>query len=123
MLFPVLEKRGVPREGGPIGVMLDEHEVGRRLAAQMKRAVEAYAAGDPAAGQQFLQPARRYIELLTQNIFKEENVLFPMAEQVLDAAQRTSLAQAFEQMEEAKGLQTHAHYEQVADQLETTWVK
>ncbi len=28
-LFPVLEKNGVPREGGPIGVMLYEHQLGR----------------------------------------------------------------------------------------------
>lgn len=123
MLFPALEERGVPREGGPIGVMLYEHEVGRDLVAQISRAVEAYAAGDRAAGQQIISPARRYIELLTQHIFKEDNVLFPMAGQVLDPSAQTSLAQAFERMEEEKGLQTHAHYEQVAAQLEAAWAR
>lgn len=123
MLFPALEEHGVPREGGPIGVMLYEHEVGRNLVAQISRAVEAYAAGDRAAGQRFVAPARRYIELLTQHIFKEDNVLFPMTEHVLDPSTQTSLAQAFERMEEDKGLQTHAHYEQVAAQLEAAWAR
>ena len=27
-LFPKMEERGVPNQGGPIGVMLSEHEVG-----------------------------------------------------------------------------------------------
>ncbi|MFQ5830123.1 MAG: hemerythrin domain-containing protein [Candidatus Methylomirabilia bacterium] len=38
-LFPALERRGVPREGEPLGVMREEHEEGRAL-------VRAMAAGD-----------------------------------------------------------------------------
>ena len=38
-LFPCLEKRGIPREGGPIGVMLQEHEMGRRLVQQIGQVI------------------------------------------------------------------------------------
>src|SRR3972149_3104153 len=31
LLFPLLEKKGLPRAGGPVGVMLHEHELGRSL--------------------------------------------------------------------------------------------
>src|SRR5678815_874220 len=32
-LFPTLERHGIPRQGGPIGVMLYEHEQGRRTSS------------------------------------------------------------------------------------------
>ncbi len=121
MLFPTLEEHGIPRRGGPIGVMLDEHELGRSLVRQMSEAVEAYVAGDQTAPQRFLPSARRYIELLTQHIFKEDNVLFPMAEQVLGEDERTSLAHTFERMEQNRGGLPHEYYEQVAAQLEAAW--
>ena len=35
LLFPLLEKKGVPVNGGPIGVMLNEHEQGRALIKEM----------------------------------------------------------------------------------------
>lgn len=40
---PLLETRGVPRTGGPLGVMLGEHEHGRSLVRHMGEASEAYA--------------------------------------------------------------------------------
>jgi hemerythrin-like domain-containing protein len=36
-LFPALEIAGVPKEGGPIGVMLYEHAQGRELVARMQK--------------------------------------------------------------------------------------
>ena len=41
LLFPLLEQKGIPRTGGPIGVTLHEHEEGRALVRQMGDAVEA----------------------------------------------------------------------------------
>ena len=51
LLFPLLEKKGFPRDGGPIGVMLFEHERGRLLIRQMAEATAAYKAGDKGAGE------------------------------------------------------------------------
>ncbi len=35
LLFPAIEESGVPKEGGPIGVMLYEHELGRDYVRKM----------------------------------------------------------------------------------------
>ena len=37
ILFPVLESVGIPKDGGPIGQMLIEHEQGRQLVGEMTR--------------------------------------------------------------------------------------
>ncbi|GEM_PF-2247202 len=53
LFFPALEKAGVPREGGPIGVMLAENEVGRNHVRLMEAAVQRLENGDTHAGEFF----------------------------------------------------------------------
>lgn len=120
-LFPALEARGVPREGGPIGVMLQEHELGRGFVHEMADAASAYGRGDSDAATRFVNAARQYLDLLAQHIHKEDNVLFQIAENVFDAPTKTALAEAFEREEEALGLGTHEHYEALASELEKAW--
>ena len=38
LLFPAMEEAGIPREGGPIGVLLSEHEQGRGYVSAMNLA-------------------------------------------------------------------------------------
>ena len=45
-LFPALEAAGVPRDGGPVGVMLEEHVIGRSHVGVMTEHLEAAAEGD-----------------------------------------------------------------------------
>jgi hemerythrin-like domain-containing protein len=95
LLFPVLEARGIPRDGGPIGVMLYEHQMGRRLTAEMAAAWPAAAAGDSEARRRFHGAARQYIDLITNHIFKEDNVLFNMGARVMSSEDRTELEARF----------------------------
>lgn len=92
-LFPAMVKAGVPSEGGPIAVMLEEHERGRAL-------VRAMEAGDAAARS---AKAREYIALLREHIDKENGVLFPMADAVLDDRAQGALAREFEAVEAEQG--------------------
>src|SRR6476661_10246382 len=43
-LFPELEKKGMPRNSGPIAVMLMEHEVTRKIATRMEASSKTYLA-------------------------------------------------------------------------------
>jgi len=120
-LFPALERRGMAHEGGPIGVMLYEHEIGRGLVAELNQSARAYQAGDPAGGRRFVDVAGRYIDLLSRHIQKEDNILFRVAEEMLDETALAWLRQAFEQVEGALGAGTHEQYERSAMELEHTW--
>ena len=120
-LFPALEQKGIPRHGGPIGVMLSEHETGRALVANLASAVEAYRQGDPSAVQRFVAAAWRYKDLLAMHICKEESVLFMIADDVLDAQVVASLSEAFEQENLTLGAGLHEEYERIAGELEKAW--
>ena len=96
LLFASLEKHGVPRGAGPIGVMLHEHEVGRSC---MKRLAVAISASDCAAAR---KAAGDYTDLLRQHIQKEDNVLYPMAREILPADEIESLAHRFGEVEASR---------------------
>lgn len=85
LLFPELEARGLPRDSGPIAVMLFEHRQGRELVRRMAEAMEGARDGDESALKTLTNAARGYIELLRNHIFKEDNALFNMADQMVDA--------------------------------------
>lgn len=92
-LFPALAKAGVPAEGGPVEVMLHEHVEGRGL-------IRAMEGGDPSLR---ADAARRYVQLLRDHIDKENGVLFPLTDAVLDAAAQQALAREFETVEAEQG--------------------
>ncbi|MBE3134908.1 MAG: hemerythrin domain-containing protein, partial [Acidobacteria bacterium] len=48
-LFPLIERRGIPRTGGPLAVMLAEHEQSRELLERLVPVARAYVAGDRGA--------------------------------------------------------------------------
>ena len=41
VFFPVLKQRGIPEQGGPIGVMLHEHVLGRSCVSRMRDTSQA----------------------------------------------------------------------------------
>lgn len=96
LLFRELEAAGLPRDAGPVGVMLHEHDEGRAFVRAMKNAAERMASGDAAAAPRFIENARGYAILLDNHIFKENNILFPMADAHLSNEQQQKLQIAFE---------------------------
>jgi hemerythrin-like domain-containing protein len=117
-LFPALEAKGFPRDGGPTGVMLDEHEQGRAHVRGMDENIAAAAGGDPAALDRFIAHAQGFIGLLRDHIQKEDNVLFQLTDRALNAEEQQRLLEAFQKVEaEEMGVGTHEKFLAVAAAL------
>jgi len=118
LLFPALENAGIPREGGPIGVMLTDHTHGREFIRAMGDALPGLHDGDPNARQAFASAAHGYARLLTEHIEKENNCLFGMAEQHLSQEEHAELAEGFERIEQERiGPGVHERYHALLDRL------
>ena len=118
-LFPRMEARGIPRNGGPLGMMLWEHDQGRAHVGAIAGAIDAYESGDQAAALVIAENARGYVELLQEHIMKEDNVLFPMADSVLSPDDQRELAARFDQIEtQIMGPGVHERYHRLLDDLE-----
>lgn len=121
MLFPELEVRGIQKEGGPISVMLHEHEEGRNFQRQLREVATDLA--NEANQQKFATAARNYINLLRQHIWKEDNVLFRMAQQVLTEMDDEQIAERFERHEkEHIGEGIHERYHRLIHELEAEFL-
>lgn len=77
VLFPALEKKGMPNEGGPIGMMLTEHAVKRDYLAKMKKSLKENN------NEKLKENALAMISLLREHINKEDSVLYPCAQDML----------------------------------------
>jgi len=100
VLFPAMVEAGIPQEGGPIGVMLYEHEQGRSYIQGLRSGVEGYRLGKESSVNEIIKNARNYGQLLTSHIDKENNVLYVMAERVLSEDKMAELKNAFTRIEE-----------------------
>ena len=119
VLFVAMTAHGVPQQGGPIGVMLAEHEQGRAFTRGMRAAAQKWEAGDPSARSEVARNALGYVALLRQHIFKENNVLFPMADSVIPLAEQNQVTEDFERVEhEETGEGVHEKYLALAEKLE-----
>jgi hemerythrin-like domain-containing protein len=84
ILFPELELKGIPKDDGPIGVMLEEHRVARELVKRMGESIELVKGGNEIGKKDFFEAGNSYIYLLKDHIGKENQCLFEMARGALD---------------------------------------
>jgi hemerythrin-like domain-containing protein len=120
VLFPALEAHGIPTEGGPVGMMLVEHEEGRALVRAMLDGLARIEAGDDSAEAGLFDSAGQYLRLLREHIQKEDEVLFRMADEVIPEDEQKRLRQEFENHElKAMGAGAHEKFLQIAVDLET----
>lgn len=118
VLFVAMQAAGIPAEGGPIAVMLMEHDQGRAYTRSMVEAAEQMAGGDPEAATRLAEAAQGYAALLRQHILKEDQILYPMAAQVIQGESQTKLLKDCEVAEETDGGQEkRARYLALADSL------
>ncbi|MBI3098745.1 MAG: hemerythrin domain-containing protein [Planctomycetes bacterium] len=91
ILFPRLASH-FPENAGPVFVMLEEHREEKRHIEGMRSSL---GAGDSAA---VAMHARHILDLLRQHIAKEDQVLFPMAEEMLADAERPAVERGFREI-------------------------
>jgi len=116
-LFPLLEARGVPRHGGPLAVMLQEHERAQALLARLVPAGEAFAGGDRSALSELRETFDQYAALCKDHFWKENDILYPLALRVLDDAQAADVVRGIEAVEAALGPDTRSRYYRIAESI------
>ena len=119
ILFVAMNEAGISSEGGPVGMMLAEHEQGREYTAAMKDAAEKWEKGDRSARGAVAQNALGYVSLLRPHIQKEDKILFPMAERAIPPQLQEKVDADFEHAgieEAATGV--HDKYLALAEVLE-----
>lgn len=119
ILFPLMESHGVPVQGGPLGVMLQEHEAERQLLTRMQGILPVFSELTFAERLEFKEEGMEYLKVRADHIWKENDVLYPMGRKVLTDADNTSLMAEFTRINrETYGENAFAQFQAMVDELE-----
>ena len=111
ILFKELCKDTVEMHCNPTEQMRYEHDTGRGFVRGME---EALNKNDK---KKLIKNARDYAELLQQHIYKEDSILYPMAEDALPGKTKKSILDKFKKLENKK---TIGKYNSILKELEKT---
>lgn len=100
-LFPLMRERGIPTEGGPIGVMLLEHDMERKLLGSMQGVLAGLTDADQATRSRFVHEGLEYLKVRAEHIWKENDILYAMGRQVLRPADADTLLAGFTRLDQA----------------------
>jgi len=115
LLFPVLGKKGVPLQGCPVGALTAEHARGRALVKELADAVDAQQEGEPSAKETVIGALRGIAALYPNHIWKEDYLLFPMTNKVLNVEEQQLLSGEFQKVDERIGLSQYQRLEAFAE--------
>jgi len=116
-LFPMLARRGVPSEGGPVAVMLGEHGQARELVGRIDAAAAAYAGGDAGALAPLKQAFGAYAALCKQHFWKENDILYPLANRVLSPEDAAEVLDEIDEVEQEAGPGARDRYWKMAEEI------
>lgn len=118
LLFIKMQEKGMPKDSGPIAVMLKEHEFGRNKLRAVAEALPQAGKGDISATAKIMENLSEYTKMLRAHIAKEDNVLYPMGDKIFTEEDQTSLSEAFDKVEkEEMGEGVHEKYHKLAHDL------
>lgn len=81
-LFPTLEKKGMPKDGGPIARMLYGHEITKVLANSILNSTKIYI--DSEERTELVKNIDEYVQHVSLHLSKENQRLFVMADLLLN---------------------------------------
>ena len=123
LLFPAMEEAGIPKDGGPIGVMLEEHDIGRNFVKGLAEAIARYKKGERDAGGKIAENAENYVDLLSQHIDKENSILYPIARDCLSPKKQEELLVKFAKVEEnIVGHGKHEEFHRLLEELKKIYL-
>jgi hemerythrin-like domain-containing protein len=118
ILFETMIENGFPREAGPIAVMLQEHDEGRRYVAVLADAADRSGSWNDEDRGRVRRAAMGYAELLRAHIMKEDQILYPAAESRLGGRVMDDIGRRFDQFEREKtGEGAHEELHALAEEL------
>ncbi|MDD5584088.1 MAG: hemerythrin domain-containing protein [Candidatus Omnitrophica bacterium] len=117
-LFPLLGEKGVPMQGCPISALTYEHEMGRKLVKGLAEATVSYEKKSKSAKESLLKQLQGLANLYPNHIWKEDYLLFPMTNKILNDKDQEELGIKFKKVEEEIGPDTHHKYERLAEEID-----
>ena len=95
------------------------HRSAKQLVGQLAKVAAVYVHNPGAVRYRVIDLLQQLVELYPAHIWKEDFLLFPLAQQNLSPAEQRNLEEKFENIEREVGEDVHAGFEMLAKKLES----
>lgn len=117
-LFPLLAAKANPSTRRELESLEREHRSARQLVGQLARVAAVYVQNPEAVRYRLIDLLQQLVELYPAHIWKEDFLLFPLAQQNLSETEQEALKETFQDVEHKVGEDVHAGFEMLAQKLE-----
>ena len=117
-LFPILATRANMSIRHELESLEREHRSAKQLVDRLAKAAAVYYDNPEAVRYRIIDLLQRLAELYPAHIWKEDFLLFPVAQQSLSTTEQQDLKEQFEDVEREVGEDVHAGFEMLARKLE-----
>jgi hemerythrin-like domain-containing protein len=117
-LFPLLATNANLSTRRELESLEREHRSAKQLVGQLAKVAAVYVHNPEAVRYRVIDLLQQLVELYPAHIWKEDFLLFPLAQQNLSPAEQQNLEEKFENVEREVGEDVHAGFEMLAKKLE-----
>jgi hemerythrin-like domain-containing protein len=117
-LFPRLATKANMSTRRELESLEREHRSAKQLVDQLAKVTTVYFDNPAAVRYRVIDLLQRLVELYPAHIWKEDFLLFPLAQQNLSQTEQQGLKEQFEVVEREVGEDVHAGFEMLAKKLE-----
>ena len=118
-LFPLMAERGLPVQGGPIGVMLAEHEAERELLGKMLARLPTITEASEDERAEMKREGLAYLQVRAEHIWKENDVLYMMGRRIFTDDDNQALLAKFDEIDLAHyGEGAHERFRELVEEIE-----
>ena len=117
-LFPLLATKGNVSTRHELESLEREHRSAKQLVGQLAKVAAVYVHNPAAVRYRVIDLLQQLVELYPAHIWKEDFLLFPLAQQNLSQTEQQDLKDKFEAVEREVGEDLHAGFEILARKLE-----
>ena len=122
-LFPLLQMKEASVKGCPLATLINEHDKLRTLVRNLSTAAMSYEHKDTSARKTLAACFRGLLDVYSDHLWKEENILFPMTNKILNDEEQKYLEKRFIAVEKEIGIDTHCRYKELADVIEENTIE
>lgn len=117
-LFPLLATKANVSTRRELESLEREHRSAKQLVGQLAEVAAVYVHNPAAVRYRVIDLLQQLVELYPAHIWKEDFLLFPLAQQNLSQNEQQDLKEKFEDVEREVGEDVHAGFEMLARKLE-----
>ena len=117
-LFPLLATKANVSTRRELESLVREHRSAKQLVGQLAKVAAVYVQSPEVVRSRLVDLLQQLAELYPAHIWKEDFLLFPLAQQSLSTREQQDLQEGFEDVEREVGEDVHAGFEMLAKKLE-----